>query len=273
LLGACLLVTECVFADRGGPDGFGYEWIDSDEPDGPVYEWVNIANQGVSPGSDDDANYGPFALGFPFSFYGIDYDSVRICSNGFLSFTSSNTGFVNQGIPTPAEPNTMIAVAWDDLLLWPDGLRYYADAANQRFIVSWDYTWPEPWYLFEVILTSDGSIVFQYSYVSGGSSSCTIGIENQSGTDGLEVAFNEPYLHEHLAIRFEDGNRVTDLTVRPLGGSVVLRWTPGSATSYYVYGSSDGIQFGDTLALTSAPPCTLATDTGICGFYIVRAGH
>ena len=80
-----------VITDAGGPDNFGYTWIDSDEQGGPTYEWVDISSIGVPLTLGDDDNQGPFDLGFDFSFYGNDFSSLYICSNGFLSFTSTSS--------------------------------------------------------------------------------------------------------------------------------------------------------------------------------------
>jgi subtilisin family serine protease len=213
----------------GGPDAFGYTWKDSNEPGGPTYNWVDISGVGTVPGAADDANYGPFNLGFSFPFYGQNYSQVRICTNGWVSFTSTSTSYSNQSIPLTDEPNALLAGFWDDLYLPAGGaLYYYADAANQRFIVQWQAVQhfssgnPET---FEIIINADGTIVYQYATVSL-STGCTVGIENPAGNDGLQVLYNAGgYLTGGKAIRFAQDPTVTWLTVVPNAGAVV----PGSS--------------------------------------------
>jgi subtilisin family serine protease len=208
----------------GGPDGFGYGWIDSDEAGGPIYDWQEISGIGVAIGGGDDENLGPFPLGFGFSFYGQTYNSIRICTNGWLSFTSTDDEYSNQPIPNAAEPNTMLAPFWDDLVPNVGGtIYYYADAANDRFIVQWDAV---PHYpsgspeTFEVILDADGTITYQYQTVVL-ANSCTVGIENAAGTDGLQVVYNAGgYLHNGLAIRFAVDPSMAWLSVSPSSGTL-----------------------------------------------------
>ncbi len=211
-------------ANFGGPDGFGYSWIDSNEPNGPVFDWVDITGVGTNPGGGDDSNYGPFNLGFDFPFYGQAYSSVRVCTNGFISFTSTVATYTNQAIPLTDEPNCLIAPFWDDLNLNNAGtMYYYADTANSRFIVEWagvDHYNPigNP-ETFEVILNADGSIVYQYATVAVGNS-CTIGIENADGTDGLQAVYNADYVTSGMAIRFAVDPTLRWLSVSPVSGSV-----------------------------------------------------
>jgi hypothetical protein len=208
----------------GGPDLFGHTWMDSDEVGGPDYEWVEINSVGTAVGTDDDANYGPFPLGFSFEFYGLPFGEVRICTNGWLSFTSTATTYTNALIPAADQPNNLVAPFWDDMDPGSGGLiYYYADSANQRFIVEYDavhhYPSGNP-ETFEVILDADGTITFQYKVVAA-NASCTVGIENATGGDGLQVLFNTAYLHSEMAIRITHEPLPTPwLTLAPLSGTV-----------------------------------------------------
>jgi subtilisin family serine protease len=209
--------------DQGGPDGYGHLWIDSDEAGGPAFSWVEINDTGNQLTPADDICWGPFQLGFEFDFYGVTYNEVYISSNGLLSFDSDSDANFNQGIPNSAEPNTLIAPFWDNLNPATGGMvYYYNDQVNQRFIVEWDEvnhfynTNPET---FQVILYANGTILFQYQEVAL-STSCTVGIEDQSGTDGLQISFNSSYLHDNLAILITSDAVSSWLSVSPVSGSV-----------------------------------------------------
>lgn len=185
----------------GGPDGFGYEFIDSDEPGGPVFNWADITGTGtpVSLG-DDDAILVP--LPFTFSFYGIPQTEIRISSNGYLTFGTSGLAFTNSNIPNSAGPNDIICPFWEDLNPTQGGTIHYLSTATQ-FIVQYSNI---PRYFnagsftFQVILNDDGSMLFQYLDMQGELASSTVGIENATGTIGLQVVFNAPYIHNNLAV-------------------------------------------------------------------------
>ncbi len=149
-----------------GPDQGGYRWIDSDTSAGPTFQWVDIAGSGTSIVLGDDDNKGPFALGFSFSFYGTDRDSIRVCSNGWLSFTSNSHQFHYHPIPDPHDPNALIAPLWADLDPSAGGSVYYfADTIQKRFIISWvgvPFHGTNDSCTFQAILDTSGTILFQY---------------------------------------------------------------------------------------------------------------
>ncbi len=196
----------------GGPDGFGYRWIDSNEPGGPTYGFVDISETGTALElSDDEGELVP--LPFTFSFYGDNKTEVIISSNGFLTFGPDGSDFTNDPIPDPAEPNDFIAAFWDDLDPRAEqSAIYYQDMGDGRFVVQYemilDYpasSNPGTEKTFEIILDADGSILLQYEEMNEDLLGATIGIENADGTDGLEIAFKSAYVENGLAVRIDGG--------------------------------------------------------------------
>ncbi|MGB3093847.1 MAG: choice-of-anchor J domain-containing protein, partial [Candidatus Zixiibacteriota bacterium] len=152
----------------GGPDAFGYKWIDSDEPGGPTFHWVEINTTGTPVDVSDDGNVGPFDIGFAFEFYGIEYTQFRIASNGFVSFTSTSGTLSNTTIPTSGEPNNLLALMWDDLRPASGGgagtIYYEYDGLN-RLIIEYDGVMrygTTYYYTMQIILQSNGQIFYQY---------------------------------------------------------------------------------------------------------------
>jgi len=214
-------VGQPVTLGSGGPDGFGYRWTDSDQSGGPTFDWVDISGTGTQVLSQvDDQNVGPFNIGFPFKFYGAEYTSFRVSSNGILSFTSSSSSYSNQPLPSPNAPLNMVAPFWDDLYVSPGKVYYRSEPS--RLIVQWNnishFGSGGP-YTFELILTPGGSIKFQYLSMGQPTNEATIGIQNATGDDGLQVAFNTPYVHNNLAVQIQSVPQW--LNVTPSAGTVL----------------------------------------------------
>ncbi len=192
-----------VIENAGGPDSFGYRWVDSDETGGPAFAWTDISTTGTALGiTADDATSSPVALGFNMPFYGTLYDSIRVCTNGWLSFTNSTTAYNNQPLPSTGAPENLVAPFWDDLK--PSGNQIYFQSFGDRAIVQWDGVPPYSGsgsYTFQAILDSSGAISFQYLSMTGPLTGATVGIQDASRTAGLPVAFNQAYVHDELALR------------------------------------------------------------------------
>jgi hypothetical protein len=225
----------------GGPDAFGYTWRDSDDPGGPAFAWVDITGVGTPIAlNSDDQNLGPYALPFAFPFYGGTFNSFRVVSNGWLSFTSTSTDYLNDPLPNPGAPENLLAVFWDDLDFRPTSgsAQAFSHYDGTRFIVSYvnvpHYTTTGTGlYTFQVILYPNGRIVYQYLDMQGTLNSATIGIQNAAKNDGLMTVHNNAYVHNNLAIEFRTLPEWMTVSPNagtiPAGGSMDLQVTFDSA--------------------------------------------
>jgi len=249
----------------GGPDAFGYRWFDSDEPGGPIYSWVEINAVGTELVLGDDDNEGPFPIGFTFDFYGNEFDSFYICSNGFISFTSTLTTLTNDTIPDPTGPENLLALFWDDLkpVGGSGGIGYiYYHNDGSKLIIEYDgvmrYACDTCLYTMEAILYPSGKIIYQYKTMTGHRlDEATIGIENEDGTDGLEVVFNAEYMHDELAIKFSSAP--SWLVFSPEFGTVPPSETDTIEVTFDATGILTGEFYGAFIISSNAPDKGLDT--------------
>ncbi|MCK5125726.1 MAG: trypsin-like peptidase domain-containing protein [candidate division Zixibacteria bacterium] len=201
--------------NAGGPDGLGYFWMDSDESGGPVFSWIDISSSGtdITAGIDDDNFIGPYPIGFNFPYHGYTYTEFYFGSNGIIGFdTAQMKSRSKQPIPTASVPNNILAWLWDDLDITDadntSGRVYYESYDNRLIIQIVDYPEyradPGDVINAEVILESDGSITYQYLSFGGDfdTQNCAVGIEDSTGTDGLETAYLTAYLKDNFAIKY-----------------------------------------------------------------------
>jgi hypothetical protein len=231
--------------DSGGPDEFGYVWVDSDEPGGPEYQWIDITSSGTTiqwQVDPDDESFGPINIGFDFPFYGNDFSTLRICSNGFISFTDDSYSWSNSTLPNSGSPANLIAIWWDDLNPEHGGEFYYWSNQVDTFIVTVDSVqdWrQEGIYTFQAILTGSGHIRYQYQSMGPGRlDEETIGIQNGTRTIGLTVAYNTPYVHDQLAVEFYPP--LTWLAVEPQYGTV----EPSQTDTLHLTMDGSGLEIG-----------------------------
>lgn len=240
--------------DPVGPDSYGYYIYDSGDVGyvlSPAYNWIEIDDRYGGDGSylsslSDNGNNGDdvetIDLPFTFRMYGIDYDQISICSNGWISMGETDMeSFRNYELPGVGGPSPMVAVFWDDLKLTNGGRVYtWYDQQNKKFYVQWSRVRTyqnNSTENFQVVLhdpdyyltpTGDGEILMQYedfnntsygeyswSQVHG--AYCTVGIEDHSMTVGLQYTFHNSY--HPAAMEIEDG---TALLITTRGSDIRL---------------------------------------------------
>ena len=207
----------------GGPDGFGYVFIDSNEPGGPTFQWVEINATGTQVLLGDDQITGALPIGFSFPFYGVLETSFHVSSNGFISFSDSAGSDLANDCPLPSSSGNpgMIAVHWDDLDPGDtsDPIWYQTFAAGSCpwggyggacLVVEFEGFCHFPGGAactsagtFEAILFDSGDIVLQF--LDPGAelgSGATTGIENHAQDIGLTYGCDGTYLAANLAVLF-----------------------------------------------------------------------
>ncbi len=187
---------------------WAYDDIDTGYSEHPDYQWVEIRNLGTRLNlSDDQTAQITLPGGFgPFIFYGQSYNQISICSNGWIApgtttFQSPN----NTTLPNTSAP-PLIAGVWDDL--YPptgNGVWYYHDIANHRFIVEWDsvhyYDLRDQWDKFQIIIYDttlageDGNCKFLFQYLTANylGNSATVGIQDPTRSKFIQVLYNGSY--------------------------------------------------------------------------------
>lgn len=237
--------------DTGGPDAFGYTYVDSDElPCGPTFNWEDISTTGITltdiaPDFVDVPTlhdvYWITTTGFTFNFYGTDYITVAVSSDGYLNFDNGTADFDaidawNQClIPDASPPNNAIYGFWNDFDLSSAGEIYVerkGTAPHRRFIVQYhDVPFASPpleTVRFQVILfEGSNDILMQYDDVEqddrASGWNATEGLEGPGGTTGLQYeacgASGTGNLHNGLAVLY------SHLTVNDTGDAPDL--TPG----------------------------------------------
>jgi hypothetical protein len=240
--------------DPVGPDAYGYYALDILDQNGPVYNWMEVDPMSGGPGTvlnftSDDQTLS-LNLPFIFTYYGLNYTQISVCSNGWVAMgLTTDTDYSNSAIPNPDGPPAMIAPFWEDLSPQALGrVAYHYNSSGHFFVVEYNgvrqYTPNWATETFEVILydpafhqtpTGDGKILFQYKRVSD-PSSCTVGVEDPTETIGLQYLYNANYnphaaqLDSGMAILFTTLDGFPDVTIQltPYGAPIQIPVYGGS---------------------------------------------
>ncbi|MDP8211310.1 MAG: C25 family cysteine peptidase [Candidatus Stygibacter australis] len=220
-------VGEVEVTDPFGPDEYGY-WCYDDGDLGyencPEYNWIEIdpdlGGNGTIINLNDSGDNGDSEVialpdEFTFSFYGVQYDQITVCSNGFIAPGEHDApNFMNHPLPGPEGPSPMIAAFWDDLAVNSGNVCYYYDDIEHIYVVEWsecnngdtgaDETFQIILYdpLYYQTMTDDSLIKIQYmditnnnagSYPANHGQYCTVGLESEGAQMGMTYTFNNTY--------------------------------------------------------------------------------
>jgi hypothetical protein len=195
----CIVLTQADCAAQGGRYVGDYTdcgGLFYDVGQGTAFEDISATGSEFAPAETDDGG-GEFGLPFTFRFYDVDYTTVGIASNGYLTF--STEWYTTGGgwtFPDPTVPNALIAAFWTDLVPAPGTAPVHTETRgtepNRRLIVQW--TNVPTWSFggsntFQIVLfETSNNIEFRYQYFDAWYYRwIEAGIENASGTVGIEM--------------------------------------------------------------------------------------
>ena len=223
-------------AISAGNDNFGNHWIDSDLDLNINYDWINIVatedNRIIFQNNDDGE---VVDIGFSFNYYGQNYDQIIVNPNGWVGFGENDNQWSNETIPSDDAPQNAIFAFWDDLNPQNEnnscsnegeGNIYHETLTDMKVI--WfndvircgsnpDY---EGIFDFQIVLHKNKIIDINYRNMDGYTTSATIGIQNNNGSDGIEIIYNDDYVHENLRLSFKPNN----LWLAPINDSNTLNF-------------------------------------------------
>ncbi len=214
-----LLAPGSALALTGGPDAYGYTYIDSDETDGPAYSWTDISGTGTATGISDDGEE-VIPLPFTFWFYGQGYSQVTV-GDGALLF--GNNDSINNRNQCPPGNNSdgddaLVLPMWDDLnregsthgdVYW----EVLGHAPDRQLVIQYEdipHYGSSTFYTFQAMLEeTTNAILFQYASVEGSDSSYTnggsasVGIQGDQATGLAYSCSTGSILHDELAVLFD----------------------------------------------------------------------
>jgi hypothetical protein len=209
-----LLLSGVLLSFSGGPDDFGYRWVDSRETGGPAFEWYDISTTGTliaTSGSDD--GFSTVSLPRAFEYYGIPYTTINETTNGAIAFgTVSYFIYYPTSMPYDDGTNNVVAAMWTDL--YPSTAAGYGiktQGFDDKFIIQWNKVqeigYSTNLQTFQIVLYyGSRTIMINYLDVTTLSGrTAHIGIENATGTDGLLCGLfgtGGTFLRDSMSIRF-----------------------------------------------------------------------
>ncbi|MCU0457074.1 MAG: gliding motility-associated C-terminal domain-containing protein [Bacteroidales bacterium] len=158
----------------------------------------------IKTGYADDESYGPFNIGFTFTFFGNTYTQFYVNSNGQILFGAGASTGDEVAIPNAAAPNNFIAALWDDLIVSSSGKILYTTigaSPNRKLIIQATNMgfYPNPIFMGTFLVTlqeTSNKIQIQYRIIIDNTSdrahggSATIGLENSTGSAGVQYAYH-----------------------------------------------------------------------------------
>jgi hypothetical protein len=250
---------------------------------------TTLANTGVavaplSAGNLDDGGWMNQVIPFPFSYFGITYNSFAVSTNGFIwlgtgapnTYTGYSIAFPNVGAARPS-----IGAMYSDLDFRTVGTVEYfttGTAPYRAVVVNWtggNFYNAVGSMTTQLIIYETTNVIEVHTTSSTGNNAAVEGIQNAAGTAAVTVAGRN---NVTWPVSVPDAYRWS-----PAGGTITYTWSPGTflssttisnpmanaataTTTYTVVADNAGCSTSGTITLTvnPLPIVTLSGNNTIC---------
>jgi hypothetical protein len=184
-----------------------------------------------------DSAYGKLSLPFAFPFFGKQYRTAYVTTEGVVSFVDPlYAEAFNTALPAAELPNAAVYPLWQDLRVEGDASITYGNFGfwtNRRTVITFDkmrINGSDATVSFQVHLWANGAVDVVYRDTGGvlDGASATVGIENEAGDDALAFSFRERSLTSNSSWRFSQvatakasGTVVDANDGKPIAGATV----------------------------------------------------
>jgi hypothetical protein len=205
--GTCEYVVDCSGACGGEAtvDNCGNcydpaDFIDYNNYDVEQVTYAYDANYATLPNFEEytfnNSTVESITLPFTFNFYGVDYNSLNLSNNGFISFTSFSDGCcsgIQFGQNNPGAIQAGIAAAWADY----DGTfanAVYSAGDASKFVIGFDavprccgvYGNAATW---QIVLYPDNHFEIHLAQIQGNGNVHSTGFQNANGSSGTTIHY------------------------------------------------------------------------------------
>ena len=183
---------------------------------------IDISNIGTLytfPNNDQAGEW--LSLDFNLPFYTNDlnnnyYNQLFINPNGWVGFETDSDAWDNTSIPTNQINGAAIFALWDDLNPVNENCNQYCSGNvythgnDDRFVIwfdevaHWWTNFEDSYYDFQIIIYPNGDIDVNYRSLTG-THDATIGIQNSTGTDGIQVSSGSGFASAQKSLLFSSG--------------------------------------------------------------------
>ena len=154
-----------------------------------------VQNVALQSGTLDDGGWSTLPIGFTYNYFGNNYTTVNLGTNGVLQFGAYNAtdlgDYTYVGLPNATEPANIIAAMASDMDLRTKGtIKYWTEGISPTrvFIVNWDsmggYSGTNGYHTMQLKLYETTGIVEVHVALATKPSAKTIGLQDLSRTIG-----------------------------------------------------------------------------------------